>query len=126
MEDRHIIRAEFAPVEALEFTIDPTPELEVHLLSEAEAVKLGIEPCAYMGRPGMSPRIGADDCWEVYDNGTGAWLSTGISARGVSNYDELKNRPSINGNLLTGDKSGRQLGLEERVTNEDIDQLFLL
>lgn len=126
MEERDIIRAEFEPVEALEFTLDPAPELEVHLLSDAEAVQLQIDPCAYVGKPGKAPRIGADDCWEVYDNGTDSWLPTGISARGVSDYDELTNRPKINGNLLTGDKSSRQLGLEERVTNEDIDQIFLL
>lgn len=126
MEDRDLIRAEFESVGELEFSLDPTPEMNVHMLSEAEAIQLEIEPCAYMGKPGMSPRIGADDCWEVYDNGTGTWLPTGISARGVSDYDELTNRPKINGNLLTGDKTGRQLGLEERVTNADIDQIFVL
>ena len=30
-----------------------------------------------------------------------------------NNYNSLKNRPKINGNLLTGDKTGSQLGLAE-------------
>ena len=30
-----------------------------------------------------------------------------------NNYNSLKNRPKINGNLLTGDKTGVQLGLAE-------------
>ena len=30
-----------------------------------------------------------------------------------NNYNSLKNRPKINGNLLTGDKTGAQLGLAE-------------
>lgn len=38
-----------------------------------------------------------------------------------NNYNSLKNRPKINGNLLTGDKTGAQLGLAEA---QDIDISF--
>ena len=32
-----------------------------------------------------------------------------------NNYNSLKNRPKINGNLLTGDKTGAQLGLADAI-----------
>lgn len=38
-----------------------------------------------------------------------------------NNYNSLKNRPKINGNLLTGDKTGSQLGL---ANTQDIDDLI--
>ena len=38
-----------------------------------------------------------------------------------NNYNSLKNRPKINGNLLTGDKTGTQLGLAEA---QDVDISF--
>lgn len=37
-----------------------------------------------------------------------------------NNYNSLKNRPKINGNLLTGDKTGLQLGLAQA---QDVDKL---
>lgn len=37
-----------------------------------------------------------------------------------NNYNSLKNRPKINGNLLTGDKTGAQLGLANA---QDVDNL---
>lgn len=37
-----------------------------------------------------------------------------------NNYNSLKNRPKINGNLLTGDKTGTQLGLAEA---QDVNKL---
>ena len=40
-----------------------------------------------------------------------------------NNYNSLKNRPKINGNLLTGDKTGTQLGLAEA---QDIGDLSTL
>ena len=40
-----------------------------------------------------------------------------------NNYNSLKNRPKINGNLLTGDKTGAQLGLAEA---QDIGNLSAL
>lgn len=40
-----------------------------------------------------------------------------------NNYNSLKNRPKINGNLLTGDKTGAQLGLAEA---QDIGDLSAL
>ena len=38
-----------------------------------------------------------------------------------NNYNSLKNRPKINGNLLTGDKTGSQLGLVEAQDITDIN-----
>ena len=100
-------------------------ELDVELLTEEEAISAGIRPAAYKGEPGKSPRIGEGDVWEVYDNGTGEWISTGVFARGgVSNYEELPDKPRINGNELVGDKSSSQLGLENAITNAEIEALF--
>ena len=39
-----------------------------------------------------------------------------------NNYNSLKNRPKINGNLLTGDKTGAQLGLAEAQDIIDINE----
>ena len=36
----------------------------------------------------------------------------GGSSGGTSDYDQLDNRPSINGNTLTGNKTAANLGLE--------------
>lgn len=102
-----------------------TPALEVELLSDQEALEVGLNPAAYRGEPGKSPRIGADDCWEVYDETTGEWLSTGVNARGgITDYAQLPNKPRINGHELVGDQSAAQLGLENRITNTDIEGLF--
>lgn len=38
-----------------------------------------------------------------------------------NNYNSLKNRPKINGNLLTGDKTGAQLGLADAQDITDIN-----
>ena len=40
-----------------------------------------------------------------------------------NNYNSLKNRPKINGNLLTGDKTGAQLGLAEAQDIGDMSEL---
>ena len=40
-----------------------------------------------------------------------------------NNYNSLKNRPKINGNLLTGDKTGAQLGLAEAQDIGDLSNL---
>ena len=40
-----------------------------------------------------------------------------------NNYNSLKNRPKINGNLLTGDKTGAQLGLAEAQDVGDLSNL---
>lgn len=40
-----------------------------------------------------------------------------------NNYNSLKNRPKINGNLLTGDKTGTQLGLADAQDIGDISDL---
>lgn len=40
-----------------------------------------------------------------------------------NNYNSLKNRPKINGNLLTGDKTGTQLGLAEALEVGNLNAL---
>lgn len=46
--------------------------------------------------------------------------SGGGGGTGASNYNELTDRPSINGNLLTGNMSSEELGLPEK---EDVEKL---
>lgn len=40
-------------------------------------------------------------------------------AGGSDNYNKLKNRPQINGNLLTGNKNSKQLNIAEEMTEAD-------
>ena len=40
-------------------------------------------------------------------------IAAGGGSSGTSDYDQLNNRPSINGNTLTGNKTGANLGLED-------------
>lgn len=45
----------------------------------------------------------------------------------TSNYDELNNLPSINGIVLTGNKTANNLGLQNKIkaiTNSDIEAIF--
>ena len=42
---------------------------------------------------------------------------------GTKNYNELYNRPKIEGNTLEGDKTFIQLGLNE-ITPQEIDDMF--
>lgn len=51
--------------------------------------------------------------WMVWDVNAGDWVDTHVSAggSGVTDYDDLTNRPQINGNLLSGNKSAGDLGL---------------
>lgn len=45
----------------------------------------------------------------------------------IRSYDELQDKPSINGVILTGDKSDEDLGLMqlmEEVTNTEIEEMF--
>ena len=128
MYDAREIRAEIVAGDVPELTVEidaGPPELEVEIIAPEEALELGINPAIYRGEPGKAPRIGIDDCWEVYDNESGAWLNTGIFARGgISDYEELDNRPRINGNELIGDKTAHQLVLENHITNSEIEALF--
>ena len=42
--------------------------------------------------------------------------SSGGSSGGTSNYSDLTNKPKINGNIVVGDKTGSQLGLQNELT----------
>lgn len=42
---------------------------------------------------------------------------------GTKNYNELENRPYINGKLLTGNKNSKQIGVAEYITAEDYADL---
>lgn len=60
------------------------------------------------------PRINpGNKHWEVWDVTAGDWVDTGVSAGGggVTDYDDLTNRPQINGFMLTGNKTAADLGL---------------
>jgi hypothetical protein len=56
--------------------------------------------------------------WMVWDVNLGEWVDTGVSAGGggVTDYNDLSNRPQINGNLLTGNKTAGDLGLATNAT----------
>lgn len=45
-------------------------------------------------------------------------LSKGGGGSGTDNYNELSNKPQINGNALTGNKTGANLGLQDAITSE--------
>lgn len=60
------------------------------------------------------PRVNpGNNHWEVWDVTAGDWVDTGVSAGGggVTDYDNLTNRPQINGFMLTGNKTATDLGL---------------
>lgn len=57
----------------------------------------------------------------VQRGGVSGGLTAGVG--GTTDYNELENRPSINGNILEGNKTGQQLGLLEWgsvVANPDV------
>lgn len=41
--------------------------------------------------------------WVIWDVTLGEWVDTGVSARGISSYTELSNKPTINGVEINGD-----------------------
>lgn len=45
-------------------------------------------------------------------------LSKGGGGSSTDNYNELSNKPQINGNALTGNKTGANLGLQDAITSE--------
>lgn len=45
-------------------------------------------------------------------------LSKGGGGSGTDNYNELSNKPQINGNALTGNNTGANLGLQDAITSE--------
>ena len=44
--------------------------------------------------------------------------NAGGGGGGTSDYDELSNRPQVNGNTLTGNKSSSDLGLQDKIDND--------
>ena len=51
---------------------------------------------------------------KTYGRKNGTWTEvTGGGGGGTSDYDALDNKPQINGNILTGNKTGAQLGLAD-------------
>ena len=56
-----------------------------------------------------------------YDAANLEWVQ--ISDEGVIDYDELQNRPQINGTTLSGDKSFEDLGLSG-IPVADVEALF--
>lgn len=119
------ITAEILTDRVIAMDVAPEQALEVDVIGAETALELGIRPAVYRGEDGKSPKIGADGCWYVWDNGSEDWISTGVSARGgVSDYEHLTGKPSINGVELAGDKTGKELGLENRITNMEIEALL--
>lgn len=52
---------------------------------------------------------------DKYLRADGTWAKPSGGGGGVSDYDDLTNRPKINGTTLSGDKTGAQLGLQNIV-----------
>lgn len=53
--------------------------------------------------------------------GSTNWTQTTVGETGgTSNYNELTNHPSINGNELSGNKTGAQLGLQNTLTFDNV------
>lgn len=55
-----------------------------------------------------------------------AVIEAGGGGGGTTNYNLLENKPQINGETLTGDKSASDLGLEKPLTQEQLDALLAL
>lgn len=71
--------------------IDETPELDVdlasgvkeielELLTDAEAIELGLDPLAYKGEDGRSPYLDEEGYWWEYDDETKEYRNTGVKA----------------------------------------------
>ncbi len=50
-------------------------------------------------------------------------LDTALRVLGTGNYEDLTNKPSIEGVTLLGDRSFRALGLDP-ITNSEIDEII--
>lgn len=65
------------------------------------------------GEPGKSPYIGDNNHWFVWD-GT-KWVDTKVNASGgsagVSDYDDLTNKPTLNNVEISGDKTASDYGI---------------
>ena len=65
-----------------------------------------------VGIPGETPYIGDNGNWFI-----GA-VDTKVSARGITDYNELTNKPTLNGEIIQGDMEIQSIPLNS------IDQLF--
>ena len=78
----------------------------------------------------VASALAATDTENILGGGAGATTNTqalldalaqgGGGGGGTSNYDALSNRPQINGNTLTGNKTGANLGLVDAVTGKGL------
>ena len=59
----------------------------------------------------------------TYIEGIDAWSLDTTASDGVTNYDDLTNRPKIEDVTLEGNKTFEQLGLQS-LTNSDIDEIL--
>ena len=66
----------------------------------------------------LASKIGdAPSDGHTYGRKNGAWTQvTGGGGGGTTDYDDLSNKPQINGNTLSGNKTGSQLGLVDTGT----------
>lgn len=69
--------------------------LDVELLSDAQAISVGLRPAAYRGEPGKAPRIGENGHWEIYDAETGEWRDTGVNAGGGGELSDYVKRDEL-------------------------------
>ena len=65
-----------------------------------------------VGKPGDTPYIGGNGNWFV-----GA-VDTGVKASGITSYNELNDKPTLNGQTIEGDM------LIESIPLDSIDELF--
>ena len=107
-------------------TIDISTEtktIKPVIIDEGTAVTVGIQPAAYVGRAGYSPRISDDGYWEIYDNETETWVKTDTPTTG--DYEDLTNLPSINGVTIIGALTPKMLHMETPIPNSEIEKIFL-
>ena len=76
------------------------------LTTEAESTESGNEPILY----------------KIH----GLKFGTAAAGGGTTDYEQLQNLPQINGHTLTGDQSASDLGLENPLTQEQLDALLAL
>lgn len=70
-----------------------------------------------VGAAGATPHIGENYHWYI------GLVDTGIDARGVTSYEDLTNKPTINGVALSGNMEATNIGIVS-ATSADIDTLF--
>lgn len=70
-----------------------------------------------IGEAGQTPHIGSNGNWWIGST------DTNVSATPTLNYNDLTNKPLINGVEVTGSLTSSDLGLQS-MTNEEIDTIF--